>query len=73
MKVVFYNPSHELLDQLSKKFFAYEVKPCNEIELSGVTDIKDMRKISSCDFAFYLRDCVIYADNSDFSSMEVQL
>lgn len=72
MKVVFQNPSKELLHEIGKKLGS-DLSGSDEITLSGVIDIKDMRKIASSDFALYRKDSIIYVDNADFSSMEVQL
>ena len=45
----------------------------NELFIEDIIDIKDMTRITSCDFALYKKDRVIYVDSSDFSEMEVRL
>lgn len=72
MKVVLQNPSTMILGQIEKKFDC-ELFGTDELVINRVCGIKDMRKIASCDFALYRKDSVIYVDNADFSSMEVQI
>lgn len=78
MKVVLRNPSKELIIQVQKKEgivleFTDLAEREDELLIEDIIDIKDLSRVAFCDFAIYKEDAVIYLDNSDFSSMEVQL
>ena len=83
MKVILKNPTRSIINQVLSKEGLFIGWPDlddidiseyeNELFIEDIIDIKDMTRITSCDFALYKKDRVIYVDSSDFSEMEVRL